>query len=110
MRTPFRCALRLQTSLQILCAYGALLGTPAVVLGAPEQITPPATTTPTSVPAATSSIADNTTAHVGGMSVDRRVLTLLAMGCLVGMIVGWARGGPRETRLRLINKPKKARL
>jgi hypothetical protein len=46
---------------------------------------------------------------VGRLAFDRRVLTLLAMGCLVGMIVGWAGGGPRDIRLRLLHKPKKAR-
>jgi hypothetical protein len=39
--------------------------------------------------------------------LDRRVLTLLAMGCLVGVIAGWASGGPRETRVRLLTKPNK---
>jgi hypothetical protein len=39
-----------------------------------------------------------------------RVLTLLALGCLVGMIVGWVIGDPRKARLRLFNKPKKTGL
>ncbi|HVY81264.1 MAG TPA: hypothetical protein VG994_09815 [Steroidobacteraceae bacterium] len=38
------------------------------------------------------------------------MLTLLAMGCLVGLIAGWANTGPREPRVRLLNKPKKTHL
>jgi hypothetical protein len=95
------------TTLQVLCASCVLLGTPAAALAAPKQVTPtPAVTTP----AATTSTADNSNAHSDGVSFDRRVLTLLAMGCLVGMIVGWVGGGPRETRLHLLAKPKKAHL
>jgi hypothetical protein len=41
---------------------------------------------------------------------DRRVLTLLVMGCLVGLMAGWANSGPREPRVRLLNKPKKTHL
>src|SRR5690348_2105602 len=55
------------------------------------------------------STADHSTAAMRGVSFNKRVLTLLAMGCVVGMIAGWARGGPRETRFRLFNKPMKAR-
>jgi hypothetical protein len=32
-------------------------------------------------------------------------LTLLALGCLIGMIAGWVGKHPRRTRLRLLNKP-----
>lgn len=38
------------------------------------------------------------------------VLTLFAIGALVGLIAGWISRGPREARFRLINKPKKTRL
>lgn len=60
--------------------------------------------------ATASSPANDSTARVGGFSFDRRVFTLLAMGCLVGLIAGWVRAGPREPRLRLLNKPKKTEL
>jgi hypothetical protein len=82
---------------------------PAAGLAAPEQITPTSVvSTPAHVVGA--SISNNTTARIGGVSFDRRVLTLLAMGCVVGVIAGWASGGPRETRFRLLNKPRKTRL
>ena len=109
MRASFGWTPTWLTSLQVLCAYCALLGTPVVALAAPEQVTPTSAVT-TPVLAATTSTADNSNAHIGGVSFDRRVLTLLAMGCLVGMIVGWVSGGPRETRLHLLEKPKKAHL
>jgi hypothetical protein len=38
------------------------------------------------------------------------VLTLLAMGCCVGVIAGWVNGGPREPRVRLRTKPTKTPL
>ena len=108
MRTPFGWSLTSQTSLQVLCACCALWSAPAAALAAPEQITPtPVISTP--APAATS-MANDSTARIGGVSFDRRVLTLLAMGCLVGMIAGWVGGGPRETHFRPLNKPKKMRL
>jgi hypothetical protein len=109
MRTPFGWTLTSQTSLQVLCASCALWCAPAAALAAPEQITPtPVVSTP--APVAATSMADISTARIGGVWFDRRVLTLLAMGCLVGMITGWASGGPRETRFRLLNKPKKTHL
>jgi hypothetical protein len=75
-------------------------------LAATEQVTPtPAASAPVSV-----ARINNSTTHVGGVSFDRRVLTLLAMGCLVGVIAGWVSGGPREPRLRLLSKAKKTRL
>jgi len=49
-------------------------------------------------------------ARAGGISIDKRVLILIAMGCVVGMIAGCANGGPRETGFRLLHKPKKERL
>jgi hypothetical protein len=55
-------------------------------------------------------MANGDSAAVASASFDRRVLTLLAMGCLVGMIAGWASGGPREPRVRLLKKPKKTHL
>ena len=84
-----------------LCACCALWGTSAAAHAAPEQIT---STT------AVSTAASDNSARAAHAWLDRRVLTLLAMGCLVGVIAGWASGGPRETRLRLLKKPKKARL
>lgn len=109
MRTPFGWTLTAQASLRILCACCALCGAPAAALAASEQST--ATTAASTVPAAAAnSTAHDHTAEVSRSSLDRRVLTLLAMGCLVGMIAGWARGGPRETRVRLLHKPKKTHL
>jgi hypothetical protein len=115
MRTPFRWTLPGQLPLQVLCACCALWAVPAVTVGAPEQITPsaevstrgPAATEPTSAPKPTTS---NNTARIGGVSVDRRALTLVAMACLIGMIAGWSSGGPREPRVRLLTKPQKANL
>jgi hypothetical protein len=109
MRTPFGWTLTARTSLPALCACCALWCAPAAALAAPEQITPlPVVSTP--APAAATSTTNNSTVRIGAVSFDRRVLTLLAMGCLVGMIAGWVNGGPRETRFRLLNKPKKTHL
>ena len=108
MRTPFGWSLASQTSLQVMCACCALCGAPAAALAVPEQITPTQVIS-TPAPAAATSMANNSTARIGGVSFDRRVLTLLAMGCLVGMIAGWVGQGPRETRFRPLNKLKKTR-
>jgi hypothetical protein len=108
MRTPFGWTLTVQTSLQVLCACCALLCAPAAALAAPEQIRPmPDVSTPAP---ATATSMENSTVRIGGVSFDRRVLTLLAMGCLIGVIAGWLSGGPRETHFRLLNKPKKTHL
>jgi hypothetical protein len=97
------------TSLQVLCACSALLAMPAAAFGAAEQATSPAAiATPAS--AATPATTDNGNVQVGSVSLDRRVLTLLVMGCVVGMILGWVGGGPRETRLRLLKKAKNTHL
>jgi hypothetical protein len=109
MRAPFGWTLKSGASLQILCGCCALWGAPAVALATPEQITS-TTAVATPLPAAMNSLANHSTARVRGFLFDRRVLTLLATGCVVGMIAGWASGGPRETRLRLLNKPKKTHL
>jgi hypothetical protein len=108
MRTPFGWTLTARTSLHALCACCALWCAPAAALAASEQIAPMPVSTPAS--AAATSMANNSTVRIGGVSFDRRLLTLLAMGCLVGVIAGWVGGGPRETRFRLLNKPKKTRL
>lgn len=80
MRIPFG-SLTSHTSLQVLCACCAFWGMPAAAA-----------------------------ARGGSVFFDRRVLTLLALACLVGMIAGWVGGGPRETGFRLLNKPKKSHL
>ena len=110
MRTPFGWTLPSQVSLPVVCACCVLWGAPAAGLAAvPEQIMPtPVVSTP--APAAPTSTANNSTARTGSVLFNRRVLTLVAMGCLVGMIVGWASGGPREPRFRPFNKPKKMRV
>ena len=109
MRTPFGWTPTAQTSLQILCVCCALGCAPAAALAAPEQITPmPVVSTP--APGAATSMANNSTVRIGGISFDKRVLTLIAMGCLVGAIAGWVSLGSRETRFRLLNRPKKTRL
>ena len=108
MRTPFRWTRPSQTSLHVLCACCALWGASATALAEPGQITPtPVVSTP--APAA-ATVANNSTARIGSVLFDRRLLTLLAMGCLVGVIAGWVSRDPREPRVRLINKPKKTRL
>jgi len=38
------------------------------------------------------------------------LVALLALVCVVGTIVGWARNGPREPRVRLLARPKKTHL
>jgi hypothetical protein len=81
MRTPIRWTRPSQTSLYALCLCGA--------------------------PAA---VANNSIARIGDVLLDRQVLTLLVIGCLVGMIAGWIRRHPREPRVRLLNKPKKTPL
>jgi hypothetical protein len=102
MRTPFRWMRPSQTSLLVLYRCCALWGAPAAALAATEQVTAtPVVSTP--APAAA-------TARIGSVLFDRQVLTLLAIGCLVGMIVGLIRRDPREPRVRLLNKPKKTRL
>jgi hypothetical protein len=101
MGTRFGWAPKWLTSLQALCACGALFGAPAGALGATSELAPPTATAPSIV---------TSDAQVFGFSFDRRVLTLLVMGCVVGMIAGWANGGPRETRLRLFKKQKTTHL
>jgi hypothetical protein len=111
MRTPFVWTRPSQTSLCALCACCALWGAPAAVLAAPERITP--TTMPaasTAAPAAASSLANDPMARIGRVLFDRRVLALLAMGCLIGLLARWVSGGPPEIRFRLLNKPKKTPL
>jgi hypothetical protein len=110
MRTPFGWTLPSQTSLQVACACYALWGGPTAALAAPEQSRPaPVASTP--APAAPTTVADDSTARIGGASFNRRVLMLVAVGCLVGIIVGRARRDrPRETRFRLYNKPQKVRV
>jgi hypothetical protein len=109
MRKPFGWTRPTQTSLRALCACCALWVTPAVALPAADHTTPTTAISPTA-PASSASLANNRTAQVGGVWFDRRVLMLIAMGCLIGMIAGWASGGPRETRFRLLNKPKKTQV
>jgi hypothetical protein len=108
MRTPFRWTRPSQTSLYVLFACWALWGAPAAALADAEQITP-TTVVSTAAPAAATA-ANNSTARIVSLLFDRRVLTLLAMGCLFGMIVGWVSRDPREPRFRLLNKPKKTPL
>lgn len=80
MRTPFGWTLTCRPPLQVLCACCVLWAVPADALAAAQQITP------------------------------GHVLTLLALGGLVGIIAGWSRRGARKPRVRLLNKPKKTRL
>ena len=109
MRTPFVWTRPSQRSLRVLCACYALWGAPATALAAPEQITQtPVVSTP--APAATASKANDSTARISSVLFDRRVLALLAMGGIVGLIIGWARGRPPAPRVRLLNKPKKTQL
>ena len=37
-------------------------------------------------------------------------LTLLALGCLIGVIAGWVSKVPRKTRMRLLHKPQETGL
>lgn len=107
MRTPFGWTLRSRASLQVLCACCVLWGAPTAAMS--EQIAP-TPGGPAPAPAAAASMTNNSTVRIGSVLFDRRVLTLLAMGCVVGIIAGWTCGGPRETRFRLLNKPKKTHL
>ena len=108
MRTPFGWTLTAQTSLQVLCACCALCCAPDAALAAPEQVTPTPMASISAPAAAPSTANSNAASEDDKTSLDRRVLTLLAMACLIGVIAGWANGGPRETRFRLFNKPKKS--
>jgi hypothetical protein len=90
--------MRTQTSLIVLCACCAICGVCATALAAPEHTKP--------MPVATSTAPDSAT-HIGRIVFDRRVLTLLAIGGLVGMLLGWLGRDPREPQIRLLNKPKK---
>jgi hypothetical protein len=104
-----------QTSLRVLlCACCALWVVPAAALAAPEKITPTPgipTTAAATETATTTATTNDSTARTGGVSFDRRVLVLLAIGCIVGLIAGWvARGGAREPRVRLLHKPKKVQV
>jgi hypothetical protein len=100
MRTPFRWALQSQASLHILCACCVFSGTPAAALATPGQMTP----------------APVVSGPASGALSERRVVLLLAIGsvvavgCVVGMIGGRTSRSPREPRLRLINKPKRTNL
>jgi hypothetical protein len=93
MRTPFRWTRPSQTSLHALCACCALWGASAAVLADPAS--------------GAATVVDNSAARIGSVLFDRRVLMLLAMGGLVGMLIGWIGRYPREPRIRLLNKPKK---
>jgi hypothetical protein len=104
MQKPVGQTLSSLTSLWILCACCALWGAPAAAQAASEHITP---TPALSTSAAT---APTSTARGGGVWFDRRVLTLLAIGCLVGILAGWASRDPRETHFRLLNRPRKTGL
>jgi hypothetical protein len=108
MRAPFVWTRPSRTSLRVLCACCALWCAPAAALAAPEKITAtPAVSTPASAATAT---ANDSTARAGGVWFDRRVLALLAIGCVVGLIARRAKGGSPEIRFRLFNKPKKTPL
>ena len=108
MRTPFGWPTA-RASLRVLCACCVLCCAGAAAWAAPEQVTPvPEVATPAS--GAAPSMANTSTIRVGGVSFDRRVLLLLAIACLVGMIAGRVSVGPRETRFRLLNNPKRKRL
>jgi hypothetical protein len=107
MRTPFAWTLPSRASVRILCACCALWGAPAAALAASGQVTP---TPVASAPAAPISAATGSTDRIGSALFDRRVLTLVAMACVVGLLAGWLGGGPGETRFRLLNKPKKTRV
>jgi len=109
MRTPFGWTLTSQTPLQVLCACFVLWGMPTAALAAPEQLTPPSVQS-TAAPAAVTATPDNSAAHIGGASFNRRALLLLALACLIGLMVGRASRGAREPRVRLLNKPKKTPL
>jgi hypothetical protein len=62
--------------------------------------------------ASTAALAEqeSSAARIGSLLFDRHVLTLLALGCLVGVIIGLLRRDPHEPRVRLVNKPKKTPL
>jgi hypothetical protein len=105
MRTPFRWTRPSQTFLHVLYVCCALWGASTAALAEQDQITPTPVVS-TSAPAA-ATVANNNTTRIGSLVFDRRVLTLLAMGCLIGMIAGWVSRDPREPRVRLLNKPKK---
>jgi hypothetical protein len=91
MRTRFVWARSSQTSLRVLCACCVLWGAPAAAQSA-------------------TSTADDSAARIGSVLFDRRVLALLAMGCVVGLVARWGRGGSPGIRFRLFNKPKKTQL
>jgi hypothetical protein len=88
---------------------------PAAAVATPERMTPTQAIAP-SARDSTSNVNDGVARSDEDVLSDRRVVTLLAIGsvaataCVVGMIGGRTSRGPREPRLRLINKPKKMQL
>jgi hypothetical protein len=56
------------------------------------------------------SVANDSAARIGSGRFDRRVLALLAVGCVVGLVARRSRGGSPGIRFRLFNKPKKTQL
>src|SRR5262245_31891001 len=105
MRTPLRWTRASQASLRVLCACCALSGAPATALSAAEP--GGANAAPSArLPAASESAARHGHKRV---SLDRRALILIGLGCCVGMIAGWVGMGAGRTRVRLLNKPTKGR-
>ena len=137
MRTPSGWTLSAQIWLRAICACYALSGAPSAALAAPERLAPtPVVSTPapgvasspiapagatapsapiapnaptTSIaPTAPTSTATDSTSPPDSAFFNKRVLTLVALGCLAGLLLGsWIRIDPPETRFRLFNKPKK---
>jgi len=113
MGTPFAWRLLPQASLLVLCACCAPCAAPAAALGSPERDTS-LVYAPTV--AAADSISKDEENRTSQEALERRAMTLLAIGglvgaaCLIGMIAGGSNRGPPAPRVRLLNKPKKTQL
>ncbi len=106
MRAPFGWTLPRQISLPVLCVCLAIWSAPVDSRSAPGQIAPaPVVSTPAHA-VATSTASDNKV-QIAVVSVDRRVLALVAMMLLFGTIAGRSRRGSRAPRVRLLIKPRK---
>jgi len=106
MRTPSGWTLTIQAPLWAMCACCALWSLATAALAAPEHIRP-APVESTAAPVTAASTPSNSAARAGGASIDKRVLVLVTLACVVGLIAGRRSRRSRGTPLRLLNRPKK---
>jgi hypothetical protein len=110
MRTPFVWIRLSPSSLLVLCACCALWAAPVTVRAATEPLESTRTVAKRSVSSATGAVSNDSTEQVPERLRDKRLLMLLAAGCVVGLIASCSRASAPEIRFRLLHKPKKTPL